>query len=182
MLGRRRRADRDGRGQAALPPGLSPELGRKERRLAVAQDDHTGDWIVLTSFRIVVLAEDGTVQVDRPWHDVDTGAWDPDTFTLGLSWVGSTRGLQWQVRRRTGPGRIPEVFRERVSASVVLVREVDLGPRRSARVTIRKVLSSRELVDQVLLGRGAHRQDGELAAAVEEARRGLRDQVGLPPG
>lgn len=184
MLGRRDRAgqgQQDRRGQVGLPEDMHLRLDRGERTLAVAQDDLTGSWVALTTYRIVVLSHTGDVQVDRPWHDVDTGAWDPDSYTLSLSWVGGSRGLQWQVRTRTGPGRLPEVFWERVQASVVLMREVDLGQRRSARVSIRKVLSTRELVDQVLPGRGARGEDRELAAAVEATRRDLRDQVGLPP-
>ncbi len=149
--------------------------------LAVAQDDHTGSWVALTTFRVVVLSAPGDVQVDRPWHEVDTGAWDPDTMTLSLSWVGSVRGLQWTVRERTGPGRLPEVFRERVSATVVLVRQVDLGPRRGARISVRKDLSTRRLLDQVLFDRGARADDVELAREVATARRELRDSVGLHP-
>jgi hypothetical protein len=172
---------RDRRGQADLPAGVDVGRQRGEHVLAVAQDDLTASWVVLTTYRVVVLSESGDVQVDRPWHDVDTGAWDPESMTLSLSWVGSVRGLQWTVRERTGPGRLPEVFWERVAASVVLVRQVDLGARRSATVSIRKVLSTRELVDQVQLGRGAWADDAALVREVEVARRELRDQAGLAP-
>jgi hypothetical protein len=179
--GDRPRDQRDPRGQADLPDGLDVDLQRREQVLAVAQDDHTAAWVVLTTYRVVMLSPAGETQVDRPWHDVDTGAWEPQTMTLSLSWVGSVRGLQWTLRERTGPGRVPEVLRERVSASVVLMRQVDLGPRRTARVSIRKDLSSRQLVDQVLLGRGVRSDDAELARRVAETRRELRDSVGLPP-
>lgn len=172
---------RDRRGQADLPDGMEVGLQGREQVLAVAQDDHTASWVVLTTFRVVVLSPAGDTQVDRPWHEVDTGAWDPDTMTLSLSWVGSVRGLQWTVRERTGPGRLPEVFRERVSASVVLVRQVDLGPRRGARISVRKELSTRRLLDQVLFDRGVRADDAELAREVAAARREVRDSVGLHP-
>jgi hypothetical protein len=164
-----------------LPDGLSVPTRRGEHVLAAAQDDLTGAWVALTTYRVLTLTEDGEVAVDRPWHEVDTGAWDPDSSTLSLSWVGGTRGLQWQLRQRTGPGTIPQVFRDRVSASVVLVREIDLGPRRTARVSIRSVLGTRELVDQVLRGRGVRGDDRELEREIERSRRELREQVGLPP-
>lgn len=154
---------------------------RGEQVLAQAQDDLTSVWVVLTTYRLLTLTEGGEVALDRPWHEVDTGAWDPDSSTLSLSWVGGTRGLQWQLRQRTGEGGVPQVFRDRVSASVVLVREVDLGARRTARVSIREVLGTRELVDQVLRGRGAQADDHELDREIERCRRGLREQVGLPP-
>lgn len=165
-----------------LPTSCQPTLQRGEKVLASAHEDHTGAWIVMTTYRIMAITEEGAAQVDRQWHEIDTGSWDPETFTLSASWVGSIRGLQWQLRKLTGPGRVPEVFRERVSSSVVLVREVDLGSKRTARITIRKVLATRELIDQVIMGRAAQGIDEELLAEVESVRLSLRDQVGLPPG
>jgi hypothetical protein len=73
------------------------------------------------------------------------------------------------------------VFRERVSASVVQVREVSLGSKRTARVSVRSVLDTRELVDQVILGRGSSAMDAELAAEVAQVRAEVRASVGLPP-
>ena len=165
----------------ALPQAVRPELATGERVLASAREDGAGHWVVLTTFRLLEVAESGEVLVERPWHEVDTGAWDPDLWALAVSFVDQLGGRQWVLQRRTGPGQVPQVFRERTSASVVLLRAVDLGPRRSARVTIRKVLPTRELVEQVLWGRGAGESDAELAAAVRAARTDLRDQVGLPP-
>lgn len=188
MFGQRRAGGREApeeqlsHRRVSLPVDLRIPTQRGEHVLAAAQDDLTRAWVALTTYRIVTLTETAEVGVDRPWHEVDTGAWEPDSGTLSLTWVGGGRGLQWQLRERTGPGQVPQVFRERVSASVVLVREVDLGARRSARVSIRSVLSTRELVDQVLWGRGAGPEDPELAPQVEAARQDLRDQVGLPPG
>lgn len=164
-----------------LPRKLHVDTQRGESVLAAAQEDGTGSWVVLTTYRIVVLASDGSQQMERPWHDVGTGAWDPESGTMSLTWIGSDRAVQWQMRTQTGPGRIPEVFRERVSASVVRAREVKLGPRRRARVSVRAVLSTRELIDQVTWGRGSSSADAELAAEVEQARAEVRAEVGLPP-
>ncbi len=174
-------APRHRRGRVRLPDGLTVPTRRGEQVLAQAQDDLTGMWVVLTTYRLLTLTEGGELALDRPWHEVDTGGWDPDSATLSVSWVGGTRGLQWQLRQRTGEGGVPQVFRDRVSASVVLVRKVDLGARRTARVSIREVLGTRELVDQVLRGRGARADDRELEREIERCRRGLREQVGLPP-
>ncbi|WP_298888178.1 hypothetical protein [uncultured Serinicoccus sp.] len=164
-----------------VPAAVRPELAAGEQVLASAQEDGAGHWVLLTTFRLLEVAEGGQILVERPWHEVDTGAWDPDLWALAVSFVDQLGGRQWVLQRRTGPGMVPQVFRERTSASVVLLRAVDLGPRRSARVCIRKVLPTRELVEQVLWGRGAGESDAELAAAVRAARVDLRDQVGLPP-
>ncbi len=152
-----------------------------EQLLATAQEDAGGLWLALTTYRLIEVDESGAVTLERPWHEVDTGAWDPDLWALTVAFVDRLDGRQWVLQRRTGPGMVPQVFRERTSASVVLLRAVDLGPRRSARVTIRKVLPTRELVEQVLWGRGAGESDVELAARVRAARIEVRDMVGLPP-
>lgn len=164
-----------------LPDAVRPTLARGEQVLASAQEDGTGHWLLLTTFRLLEVADTGDVLLERPWHEVDTGAWDPDLWALAVTFVDQLGGRQWVLQRRTGPGMVPQVFRERTSATVVLMRAVDLGPRRAARVTIRKVLPTRELVEQVLWGRGPGESDPELAAAVHAVRVDLRDQVGLPP-
>lgn len=162
---------------------VAPE--RREHVLAGAQDDDTQEWVVITTWRLVVVDESGIgghrVCLDRPWYDVDTGAWDPDTGVLSITWVDGARAGQWRLRTRTGPGLVPVSFRERVQSSVVLTKAVDLGPRRGARVVIRTDHRTRDLVEQVIRGRGTRADDAELAAAVLAARIELRDQVGMQP-
>lgn len=166
---------------ATLPEAARPELARGEQVLAFAQEDGHGHWLVLTTFRLLERTDDGLTVLERPWHEVDTGSWDPDLWALSVAFVDGLAGRQWVLQRRTGHRMVPEVFRERTSATVVLTRAIDLGPRRIARVTIRKILPTRELVEQVLYGRGPGAADPELAAQVRAARVDLRDQVGLAP-
>ncbi len=181
IFGGRKPPVQKAQGPAKLPDSLTVITQRGESVLAAAQDDLTQSWVALTTYRVVLLSPEGHVLVDRPWHEVDTGAWESETAILSLSWVGGTTALQWRMRTLTGPGRIPEVFRDRVSASVVQVREVKLSPKRTATVSIRSVLSTRELIDQVALGRGARTTDSELMAQVEQVRQEARAGVGLPP-
>lgn len=178
--GRKERMEK-AEGPAKLPDSLTVSTQRGESVLAAAQDDLTQGWVALTTYRVVVLSPEGDVLVDRPWHEVDTGSWESEAAILSLSWVGGTTALQWRMRTLTGPGRIPQVFRDRVSASVVQVREVKLSPRRTATVSIRSVLSTRELIDQVAFGRGARATDSQLATEVERVRQEARAGVGLPP-
>ncbi|GAA5157220.1 hypothetical protein [Ornithinimicrobium tianjinense] len=164
-----------------VPQGARAQLGRGEQLLASAQEDATGHWLLLTTWRLLERTEGGETQLERPWHEVDAGAWNPETWMLAASFVDGIEGRQWSLQRLTGPGMVPEVFRERTSASVVLARVVDLGPRRSARVTVRNDLRTRELVEQVLLGRGSRQDDVALAEQVLLARQELRGQVGMDP-
>lgn len=189
----RNRTERD-KQQAKIPQvpeqiQVAAELGGREKILAAAQDDHTSGWVLVTSWRLVVVVDspdasqpehEPRLRIDRPWFEVDGGSWDPDTATLSVSWVGAGAGAQWALDSSTGPGRVPEAFRERVSASVVLTQQIDLGPRRTARIAIRENLADRSLVEQVIPGRGYRADDEELVRAMEASRIDLRDQVGLP--
>ena len=163
------------------PAAVLADLDRGEQVLATAREDDGGNWLVLTGWRLLERTPGGATVLDRPWHLVDTGAWDPDAWALAVTFVDGEGPRRWQLRRLTGPGRVPETFRDRTTASVVLMRAVDLGPRRTARVTVRKVLRTRELREQVILGRGASADDPDLAAGVLAARRELRDQTGMTP-
>lgn len=164
----------------AYPAVVVAGLERDEKVLATAREDEHGHWLVLTTWRLLERTAEGEAVLDVPWLAVDTGAWDPDAWALSVSFVdGGSR--RWVLQRRTGPGQVPQVFRDRTTASVVLMRQVDLGPRRTARVTIRKDLRTRELHEQVLLGRGARREDRDLMSAVLIARQELRGQVGMDP-
>lgn len=178
---KRSRAVESADGPARLPASMAVETKRGESVLAAAQDDLTQAWVALTTYRLVVLTAEGDLLLERPWHEVDTGAWSPDASTLSVSFIGGATALQWRLKTSTGPGRTPQVFRERVSASVVQVREVKMGPRRSARVSVRAVLSSGDLIDQVVFGRGVQAGDSELNAEVERVRQEVRASVGLPP-
>src|SRR5690606_36208037 len=120
-----------------VPRVALPELGRGEQVLATAREDGSGHWLVLTTWRLLERTVDGRTVLERAWHEVDAGSWNPDSWALSVLFVDALSGRQWVLQRETGPGKVPEVFRDRTTASVVLTREVDLGPRRSARVSLR---------------------------------------------
>ncbi len=164
-----------------VPRAVLAGLGRGEQVHATAREDAGGHWLVLTTWRLLERTPDGRTVLERPWHEVDTGSWDPDLWTLSVLFVDGRDSRQWRMQTLTGPGQVPETFRDRTTASVVLTRAVDLGRRRTARVSIRKVLQTRDLREQVVLGRGASDQDADLAARVLATRQELREQTGLPP-
>ncbi len=73
------------------------------------------------------------------WECVDAADWDNEAETLRVSVVGSWG--QEQVSHSydlTDPGRLLELVRERVTASVVLQRHVPLKGRRGVRVIGRR--------------------------------------------
>ncbi len=99
----------------------------------------TVDGGVLAGTRDALYLEvDGDV-TRIPWEQVEAADWDADTDMLRVSLVGS-----WGEQRvehdlsLTEPGRLLELVRERVTASVVLQRHVPLAGRRGVRVIGRR--------------------------------------------
>lgn len=152
----------------------------RDKLVAAAWDELGQQWVVATQTSLAVVDQDGEVRRSGPWLEVDGGVWDPDSDTLRVTWVAGGTPTRWTF---TGPGAhaFTDAFRDRVNASVVLMREVDLGPGRKTRVAIRKDLATRELVDQVVPGQRVRPDDEELNEQVAVARATLRDQSGLPP-
>lgn len=82
----------------------------------------------------------GTAPITRvPWQQVAAADWDRDDAVFRLSLVGSW-GEEKVVHSYglTEPGRLLELVRERVTASIVLQRHVPLAGRRGVRVIGRR--------------------------------------------
>lgn len=168
---------------AGQPPAevVAAAVQRGDRLIAATTEGTSGDWVVVTRWQAAVVAPSGELRWARPWRDVDAGSWDPESDLLSITWVDGSTAVQWHLPDALAARPVVDAFWDRVQASVVLLREVDLGGNRTARVAVRKDLRTRELSDQVLWGRGAADDDVELAEAVAVARATLRDQSGLPP-
>jgi hypothetical protein len=149
-------------------------LGSGERVLSWGSD---AAWttVVATNHRLCAVNPGGDLVAARPWHEVDAGSWSSELGQLTVTWVDGSRPAQWVLGDAS---LLPETVRERVQASVVLTQSIDFGPRRRARVAVRQDLATGDLVEQVVLGRGARSDDAELAAATRAAAAYLREQVG----
>lgn len=120
----------------------------------------------------------GPPRLRRPWHEVDTGGWDPHSRTLSVTWVDSLRSVQW--RFDGGEGRLPEVFWERVQATVLLSEPLALdAPNTSGRVVLRRDLSTQEVFVQTVLGRRTDLSDPQVRAEVARLESELAEQAGL---
>lgn len=157
-------------------------LAKGERILTFATDENTRDYVIATNWALFVLTGSGPggshVRTRRPWHEIDTGVWQDEIFTLTVTWAGGGQPNQWTFHDRATS--LPEVLHERVQASVVASTVLDLGARRRGRAVIRQDLTTGELLPQVVLGRGVPPDNPEVQAQVAAALVDLRDQVGLP--
>ena len=157
----------------------SIDVGPREKVLAATE---AADGTVLAGTRDAFYVRTGEETRRVPWEQVEAADWDRDTETFRLSEVG-TWGEQRPVHTAvlTDPGRLLELVRERVTASVVLQRRVAVSGRRGLRVIARRAPSGSGGVQWVYeYDEGVDPDDPavrELARATLEAMRG---EVGLP--
>ena len=117
-----------------------------------------------------------------PWEQVQSAEWDPEESTLRVSEVGT-----WgQVRPAyqvvvTDPGRLLELVRERVTASVLLQRHVPVTGRQSIRVIARRAPRGDQPINWLIeYDEGLDPNDRVVGLAVEAALAAARAEVGLP--
>lgn len=157
--------------------GVDLGLEAGDRVLAACRDTATGEVLAASTHHLSVVAPDGEVRLQRPWHLVDAGSYDNDADVLHVTWVDRSPDLALRV----GAHRpFLQAFRERVQASVVITETLDLGSGREVRLVIRKDLREDRLLDQVLLGTGVRLGDAGVRRRIDASRRALREQVGLP--
>ncbi len=146
---------------------LAAFLGRRPAILAWAP---TADgWVVGLSG--AMLLGDGESWRSFPWHRVATGQWDSQGGRL--TWLDADGVAHEAVLE--GGGRFADLFNERVSASVVISRRVELEPGQYVTLALRRNLEPGvdETAWQALPGPGVDprnpatqaRIDQELAAA-----------------
>lgn len=127
------------------------------------------------------LAVPGQEVRRTPWEEVEAARWDRDTDTFHLSEVGSWGQQRPRVEIQLDePGRLLELVRERVTASVVLQRHVAVRGRRGLRVIARRAPSGERPVQWVYeYDEGIDPDDPEVRAAAEQALAAARLEVGL---
>jgi hypothetical protein len=159
-------------------PGVTVAAG--ERVLAWAEST-AGHTVAGTRDALYVASSVERVETRLPWEQVEAADWDRDSSVLRVSEVGSW-GEQRVVHAFTieEPGRLLELVRERVTASVVLQRHVALSGRRGLRVIARRAPRG----DQPLrwfyeYDEGVDPGDPAVRDAAETALAAAREEVGL---
>jgi len=114
-----------------------------------------------------------------PWEEVEAADWDLEESVLSVSEVGS-----WGEVRRTHrlvveePGRLLELVRERVTASVVLQRHVPVDAGGGVRVIARRApRGDRPLSWFYEYDAGVDPDDPAVRAAAEQALAAARAEV-----
>lgn len=166
MIGRSRR------------PGLAVAAG--ERLLAWAIGDD-GALVGGTRDALYVQHPGEAAPARIPWETVQAADWDRDTGFLRVSEVGS-----WGQDRREhdilldDPRRLLQLVRERVTATVVLVRHAPVVGRRGVRVVARRAPGGdRHLTWVFEYDEGIDPADPAVRRLADEALAAAREEIGL---
>ena len=161
---------------------IRPERG--ERLLATAEADgaHLGG--TRDAFYVAEPLAGGALEMVEttriPWEQVEAADWDLETSVLRLSEVGSWGEPRPEhLFRIEEPGRLLELVRERVTASVVLQRHVPIEGRRGVRVIARRAPRGDQPVQWVYeYDEGIDPTDPAVRAAAVQALEEARAEVG----
>ncbi|MGI8524352.1 MAG: hypothetical protein ACR2K3_13750 [Nocardioides sp.] len=155
------------------PPPAVP-VGPGERLLA---------WATAGSGEVLAGTRDALYVGARriPWEEVEAADWDRDTSLFRVCEVG-----HWGEQRvehalaLDDPDRLLQLVRERVTASVVLVRHVPLEGRRGVRVVARQAPGRRGPLTWVHeYDEGIDPDDPLVQITADELLRASREEVGL---
>ncbi|MGZ5399125.1 MAG: hypothetical protein ACXWDL_09690 [Nocardioides sp.] len=150
--------------------------------MAVGPGESVLAWAEATDGTLVAGTRDALyVGEDRlPWEQVETAGWDRDADLLRISEVG-TWG-QPRVEHAFSfddPGRLLQLVRERVTASVVLQRHVMVDGRRGLRVIARRApRGDRPVAWFYEYDEGVDPSDPAVREAAENALSAAREELG----
>ena len=160
-------------------------MRRAERRpsFEVAAGERVLAWTRSTTGEVLAgtreaLYLDGT---RLAWEDVEAADWDRDTEQFRVVEVGHYGERRVQHRFAIAePRRLLELVRERVTASVLLVRHVPLEGRRGVRVIARRPPAGDRAPRWAYeFDEGIDPDDPAVRLAAETALAAARDEVGL---
>lgn len=166
--------------RGALPDAVrTAAVARGEKVLAGAVAERNGVEVVLVGTRDALYVGDQRL----PWESVERADWDQDYGVLTVAEVG-TWGAPRPVHEvsLTEPGRLLELVRERVTASIVLQRHVPVRGRHGVTVIARRAPRGDRPVQWVYeFEEGVDPDDPEVRRVAEEALAQARSEVGADP-
>lgn len=147
----------------ALAQSYAAEFGRPVGR-ALAAAPGTRGWCVLLNDALAHEV-DGQWRF-TPWHQIEQGGWNDQNSELRWELVDGRRGSVLFDE----PRRVPEVFRERVQASIVVQKHIPIdGTREGGVVSARRDLADRDAPLQWRIRRGRGTDDSPENMFVLEA-------------
>ena len=167
--------------RAVRVPGEVVEAARLDPGEKVLAGTRSADgvWLLGTHSAFHVVAPDGSSRI--PWERVERADWDRDEERLVVSEVGEFG----RVRPRhtfavEEPGLLLELLRERVTASVVLLRRVPVEGKRGLTVVARRSPTrAGDVVWAYEFDPGVDPEDPAVMATAEAGLRAAQADLGL---
>lgn len=146
---------------------------RGERVLAWGRD--RAGRPVVASEAALYLPRDGVDPERLPYSGIARATWsDPVLDVVLATTEDGRRRVDLEI-----PGEVPPTVRERVMASIVVSRRVDLVAGGAALISARRVAGSDRLAWSVSFDAGLDPSDPELRAAADAAITAIRAETGL---
>ena len=157
---------------------LPEDMAQPGERMLAWAASHGGN--VIASNRALYLPTGGDVSTSNmsrlAWTSIDRAVWEDPDLVVFARGDGSAR--QWRVTL-TQPGRIPEVVRERVTASIVVSEYVELAEGAGVRIVGRRSDGDDVIDWNVTFDPGLDPDDPDLRSAALAALADLRDSLGI---
>jgi hypothetical protein len=154
---------------AAWTASLMQSPGRPVRILAWARGRE--GFVIGSPAALSWSAQDEWTHVG--WHEIERGEWNAETATLSWTLLGGGRGAVSLEE----PGRLPELFRERIAATIALERFVPVTGDRGVIVTARRNLAADGSITwYTTLTRGLTWHSEGVQAAADRAMAELRNE------
>lgn len=139
-------------------------------------------WCTDAEGRVVAGTRDALYLPDArvPWEQVEAVDWDADSSVLHVSEVGTWGAVRPQHDLAlVDPGRLLQLVRERVTATVVLQRHVPVDGRRGLRVIARRAPGGDRPISWVFeFDEGVDPADPAVRVAADAALAQAQDEVG----
>ena len=165
---------------SSVPKDVQTSLPREpgERVLAGASDAN-GRWIVGTDRALYLWAGDGYQR--RRWEAIAHASWDREAAELLVVEVADFGAPEpRQVVPLEEPGRMLELIRERVTASILLTRSVPVRAGSSLKVVVRRSPArTGDVTFAFVLDNDLDPSDEQVATAAQRGLAEVRDELGL---
>jgi hypothetical protein len=154
---------------------------RRRPELEVGQGERLLAWATAAGGIVIGGTRDALYLPDRlPWEQVEAADWDSESSTFRVREVGSwgRPRIEHQFTLEE-PGRLLQLVRERVTASVVLQRHVPVRGKRGVRVIARRAPGRHDELSWVYeFDEGVDPEDPEVRRIAAEALVAAREELG----
>lgn len=148
-----------------------------ERVLASARVVGVADPLLASTHALYIPATGDLDSMTRvAWTQIDRATWEDPEIVVEALIDGEAR--RWRIRVEE-PGRVPEVVRERVTASIVFSEHVELLDGAGARIVGRRSGPDDQIEWSIAFDAGLDPQDKDLRGRAVAALAELRESLGI---